>query len=90
MNLLKRFPSNVGRIDIIDANLPLVHRQANLLGVRGGGIFADGAGFAIDKGTSLGGIFQDLQDGGNGGLLPDDIAKAIASRQAQIMCIEKL
>ena len=90
MNLLKRFPSDIGRIDIIDANFPLVHGQANFLGVRGGGIFAYGAGFAIDKSPRIGRIFQDLQDGGNGGLFPHHIAKAIPSRQAEIVCIEKL
>jgi len=74
----------------MDANLPLVHRQTNLLCVRGGRIFADGAGFAIDKGTSLGRIFQQLQNGGNGGLFPHHITKAISSWQAQIVRIEKL
>src|SRR6266699_153985 len=82
LDVFKRFPRNVSGVDIIDANLPLCHRQANFLRVRGGGIFAYGASFSIDKGSGVGRIFQDLQDGSNGGLLPDDITKPIGSNKA--------
>ena len=90
LDLFKRFPRDVRRVDVIDANLPLCHRQANLLRVGRGGIFANGAGFAIDNGSCIGRLLQDLQNGGNGGLLPHHIAKAILSRQVEFVGIEKL
>jgi hypothetical protein len=58
--------------------------------VRGSGIFADGARFAIDKDPCIGGIFQDLQDGGNAGLLPGHVAEAVATGQAEIVRLEEL
>lgn len=35
-------------------------------------------------------MFQDLQDGGPRGLLPDDLTEAIAAGQAELMRVEKL
>src|SRR6266446_4216091 len=58
--------------------------------MRGGRIFAYGAGFAIDESSSIRRIFQDLQNGSHGGFFPDHIAKAISSRQAEVVGIEKL
>ena len=58
--------------------------------MRRGGIFTTRAGFALDKGSCVGRIVQDLQAGGHSGLLPPHIATAISSRQAQIVGVAKL
>src|SRR6266849_3238279 len=58
--------------------------------MRRSGIFANRAGFSIHKSSGIGRIFQDLQDGGYGGLFPDRIAKAVTTRQTKIVRVQEL
>src|SRR5260370_17820186 len=58
--------------------------------MRRSGIFANRAGFSIHKSSGIGRIFQDLQDGGYGGLFPDRIAKAVTTRQTKIVGVQEL
>src|SRR6266567_4216397 len=50
----------------------------------------DSAGLSIHKGSRIGRVLENLENGSDGRFLPDDIAKAVPARQVQIMGIEEL
>src|SRR5260370_27114003 len=81
--------ANVGWIHIVDTESPLLHGQPDLLGARRDGVLSRAARSPVDKSTSVRRVFEDLQDGRNGGFLPDHVAFAIPSRYAQIMSVEE-
>ena len=89
LNTLKHLPRHVGWIHIVDTKFPFFHGQPNLLGARRNGISTHAARAPIDKSTSVGRVFEDLQDGRNGGFLPDDVSEAIPSRQGEVMTVEE-
>ena len=90
LDLFERFPGDVSRVHPIHANLPFVQREVHLLGTRGSGIASKRAGPSVDKGSGVGRVFEHLQKSCNGGFLPDEIPKAVTTRQAQLMRVEEL
>ena len=90
MDLFEHLPGDVGWIDIVDPDFPFRDRQTHLLGARRGGVHVHGAGPAVDEGAGVGGILEDLQDGRGRRALPDEIAKAVSPRKAQLLLHEKL
>ena len=43
---------------------------------------------SVDKSSRVGRVLEDLQDGRNGGFLPDEVSEAIPPRQGEVMTVE--
>src|SRR5260221_7736454 len=89
LNAFKGFPGDVSWVDIINADSPLLDGKPNLLGTKGSRVSGKAASAPVDKGSCVGRILEDLQDDRHGRLFPDDISKAISSRQQEVLSIEK-
>ena len=83
-------PGDIGRIDALDLNPPLLHRQTLLSLVGGQRSPGDRAGAPVDKGAGIGRILEDGQDRGGCRPLPDDIAEPIPTGQDEGLGIEVL
>src|SRR5215510_12264180 len=77
LNLRVGFPTDVGWVDVQDADAPLVLRQAGERGTSLAGLVADGAGAAVGESAGIGRMLQNRQYGRHPRGLPDQIAKAI-------------
>ena len=89
LNAFKGFPRDVSRVDIIDANPPLLHGEPDLLRTKGSRVSGKAAGAPVDKGSRVGRILEDLQDDRHRWLFPDDISEAISSGQSQVLSVEE-
>jgi hypothetical protein len=50
---------------------------------------AVGVGSSIDESASIGGVFEEGKEGGNGGFLPDEFTERIQLGQIELVLVEK-
>ena len=88
LDALERFPGDVRRVDVVDADLPLVDGQALQFLVCRRRPDRRGTRAAVDERPRVGRVLQDLQDGGDRRLLPDHVAETIAAGQQEVVLIK--
>src|SRR5262249_47561708 len=77
LNSLKTVPADVGRILVLEADLPLVHGERLLYALVWRTSPGDGSGAARDEGTRIGRVLEDGKDGRARWPAPDQVAEAI-------------
>src|SRR5689334_123888 len=88
LDLVKRFPGDVGRILVLHDKPPLLARPRLLHGPGSGQRRPRCPGAAVDGRAAICRVLQHGDDGGNGWRLPPDAAVAVPSRQGQAAALE--
>src|SRR5262249_26938551 len=90
LDFLKGRPGKRGRILIVDANLPFVHRQVVRDGSCRNRCVSRVLGTAGNEGSGISRVVENREDGADGRRLPNHIAKPVLTRQEQLLLIEIL